>query len=181
MLDNDDSFRVVSCLYKLFGSRLQIGHIQIRTGTTTPLVQPFLVTKWYSLPIIIIHLCDPAGTRTRDPYIKSVLLCQLSYETFPYNLNQVPLFSFRRTNRRFTRFFLSDLTFPTGRIGYIFQILQWCRLTLDLHLSRRNCVNQLDSISTSTSNWRYIKDNHNRLCSDYIISHESSSRQFYTW
>ena len=37
MLDNDDSFRVVSCLYKLFGSRLQIGHIQIRTGTTTPL------------------------------------------------------------------------------------------------------------------------------------------------
>ena len=121
MLDNDDSFHVVSCLYKLFGSRLQIGHIQIRTGTTTPLVQPFLVTKWYSLPIIIIHLCDPAGTRTRDPYIKSVLLCQLSYETFPYNLNQVPLFSFRRTNRRFTRFFLSDLTFPTGRIGLLFQ------------------------------------------------------------
>ena len=95
VLDNDDSFRVVSCLYKLFGSRLQIGHIQIRTGTTTPLVQPFLVTKWCSLPIIIIHLCDPAGTRTRDAYIKSVLLCQLSYETFPYNLNQVPLFFFQ--------------------------------------------------------------------------------------
>ena len=51
ILDNDDSFRVVFCLYKLFGSRLQIGRIQIRTGTTTPLVQPFLVTKWCSLPI----------------------------------------------------------------------------------------------------------------------------------
>ena len=50
VLNNDDSFCVVSCLYKLFGSRLQIGHIQIRTGTTTPLVQPFLVTKWFSLP-----------------------------------------------------------------------------------------------------------------------------------
>ena len=24
-------------------------------------------------------LCDPAGTRTQDPYIKSVLLYQLSY------------------------------------------------------------------------------------------------------
>ena len=42
VLDNDDSFRVVSCLYKLFGSWLQIGHIQIRTGTTTPLTNLFL-------------------------------------------------------------------------------------------------------------------------------------------
>lgn len=42
ILDNDDSFRVVSCLYKLFGSWLQIGHIQIRTGTTTPLSNLFL-------------------------------------------------------------------------------------------------------------------------------------------
>ena len=25
------------------------------------------------------RLCDPAGTRTQDPYIKSVLLYQLSY------------------------------------------------------------------------------------------------------
>jgi hypothetical protein len=25
------------------------------------------------------ELCDPAGTRTQDPYIKSVLLYQLSY------------------------------------------------------------------------------------------------------
>lgn len=64
---------------------------------------------------------------------------------------------------------------------HIFQILQWCRLALDLRLSRRNCVNRSDFISTSISNWRYIKDNHNRLCSDYTISHESSSRQFYTW
>ena len=42
ILDNDDSFRVVSCLYKLFGSWLQIGRIQIRTGTTTPLTNLFL-------------------------------------------------------------------------------------------------------------------------------------------
>ena len=28
-----------------------------------------------------MRLCDPAGTRTQDPYIKSVLLYQLSYET----------------------------------------------------------------------------------------------------
>ena len=42
ILDNDDSFRVVSCLYKLFGARFQIGHIQIRTGTTTPLAYLFL-------------------------------------------------------------------------------------------------------------------------------------------
>jgi hypothetical protein len=25
-------------------------------------------------------ICDPAGTRTQDPYIKSVLLYQLSYQ-----------------------------------------------------------------------------------------------------
>jgi hypothetical protein len=25
------------------------------------------------------YLCDPAGTRTQDPYIKSVMLYQLSY------------------------------------------------------------------------------------------------------
>ena len=42
ILDNDDSFRVVFCLYKLFGARFQIGHIQIRTGTTTPLASLFL-------------------------------------------------------------------------------------------------------------------------------------------
>ena len=27
--------------------------------------------------------CDPAGTRTQDPYIKSVLLYQLSYGIVP--------------------------------------------------------------------------------------------------
>ena len=26
-----------------------------------------------------LHSCDPVGTRTQDPYIKSVLLYQLSY------------------------------------------------------------------------------------------------------
>ena len=29
-------------------------------------------------------LCDPAGTRTQDPYIKSVLLYQLSYGIVPF-------------------------------------------------------------------------------------------------
>ena len=68
MLDNDDSFHVVSCLYKLFGSRLQIGHIQIRTGTTTPLVQPFLVTKWFSLPNKSLSICvTPAGLEPATP------------------------------------------------------------------------------------------------------------------
>ncbi len=28
--------------------------------------------------------CDPTGARTRDPYIKSVLLYQLSYRVFIY-------------------------------------------------------------------------------------------------
>lgn len=28
----------------------------------------------------LILTCDPAGTRTQDPYIKSVLLYRLSYE-----------------------------------------------------------------------------------------------------
>ena len=28
--------------------------------------------------------CDPAGTRTQDPYIKSVLLYQLSYGIIPF-------------------------------------------------------------------------------------------------
>ena len=36
----------------------------------------------YQLRRMIIF-CDPDGTRTRDPYIKSVLLYQLSYEVFP--------------------------------------------------------------------------------------------------
>ena len=31
------------------------------------------------LRLIIDFCCDPAGTRTQDPYIKSVMLYQLSY------------------------------------------------------------------------------------------------------
>jgi hypothetical protein len=30
--------------------------------------------------LLVQTLCDPAGTRTQGPYIKSVLLYQLSYE-----------------------------------------------------------------------------------------------------
>jgi hypothetical protein len=36
-------------------------------------------TKQKSRPTIVGRLCEPAGTRTQDPYIKSVLLYQLSY------------------------------------------------------------------------------------------------------
>ena len=32
-------------------------------------------------------LRDPAGTRTQDPYIKSVLLYQLSYGIIPSNID----------------------------------------------------------------------------------------------
>ncbi len=32
-----------------------------------------------TLPISLTVFCDPAGIRTQDPYIKSVLLYQLSY------------------------------------------------------------------------------------------------------
>ena len=31
--------------------------------------------------------CDPAGTRTQDPYIKSVLLYQLSYGIISFSLS----------------------------------------------------------------------------------------------
>ncbi len=31
-------------------------------------------------------ICDPAGIRTQDPYIKSVMLYQLSYEILPFTL-----------------------------------------------------------------------------------------------
>ena len=37
-------------------------------------------------PRFLGELCDPAGTRTQDPYIKSVLLYQLSYRI----LNRFP-------------------------------------------------------------------------------------------
>ena len=31
----------------------------------------------------LLYPCDPAGIRTQDPYIKSVLLYQLSYQIIP--------------------------------------------------------------------------------------------------
>ncbi len=31
-----------------------------------------------------LSVCDPVGTRTQDPYIKSVLLYQLSYGILPF-------------------------------------------------------------------------------------------------
>ena len=35
---------------------------------------------WLKINDLIINFRDPAGTRTQDPYIKSVLLYQLSYQ-----------------------------------------------------------------------------------------------------
>ena len=62
-----------------------------------------------------------AGLEPATPILKGWYSKPTELRGLPYNLNQVPLFSFRRTNRRVTRFFLSDLTFPTGRIGLLFQ------------------------------------------------------------
>lgn len=44
-------FNVVSHLHKLLRSQLSIVHIQIQTGTTTPLHSAFLVNKRFSTPI----------------------------------------------------------------------------------------------------------------------------------
>ena len=42
------------------------------------------ITKYYEKKITSeeVIFCDPAGIRTQDPYIKSVLLYQLSYRVF---------------------------------------------------------------------------------------------------
>jgi hypothetical protein len=37
-----------------------------------------------------LTFCDPAGIRTQDPYIKSVLLYQLSYGIFPQKFQICP-------------------------------------------------------------------------------------------
>jgi hypothetical protein len=39
-----------------------------------------------------VRFCDPAGIRTQDPYIKSVLLYQLSYRIIFYLLLQFSKF-----------------------------------------------------------------------------------------
>ena len=96
VLDNDDSFRVVSCLYKLFGSRLQIGHIQIRTGTTTPLVKPFLVTKWFSLPNNHYpFFVTPTGLEPVTRTLKVYCASQLRYGVFPYIFKPSTTFFFQ--------------------------------------------------------------------------------------
>jgi hypothetical protein len=47
-----------------------------------------------ALMIVATATCDPAGTRTQGPYIKSVLLYQLSYRI----INLRTLFPFRAAN-----------------------------------------------------------------------------------
>lgn len=42
----------------------------------------------FDIHIISVYVCAPAGTRTRDPRIKSALLCQLSYERIILFVNQ---------------------------------------------------------------------------------------------
>ncbi len=39
-----------------------------------------VITKY----LVISAICDPAGIRTQDPYIKSVMLYQLSYGILIY-------------------------------------------------------------------------------------------------
>ena len=43
-------------------------------------------------------LSDPAGTRTQDPYIKSVLLYQLSYQIKTFLFQTLPMKSGCSTN-----------------------------------------------------------------------------------
>lgn len=40
----------------------------------------------------MIGCCTPTGTRIQDPYIKSVLLYLLSYESIKYNYSLEPLY-----------------------------------------------------------------------------------------
>jgi hypothetical protein len=61
------------------------------TGTTkgpkcfTYVVPIALKNPYYPMIARVSNLkCDPAGTRTQDPYIKSVLLYQLSYGIEPF-------------------------------------------------------------------------------------------------
>jgi hypothetical protein len=71
------------------------------TGTTkgpkcfTYVVPIALKNPYYPMIARVSNLkCDPAGTRTQDPYIKSVLLYQLSYgiEPFPSKKRDNPFF-----------------------------------------------------------------------------------------
>jgi hypothetical protein len=55
----------------------------------------FSQTKKPHLLVWFSFLCDPAGIRTQDPYIKSVMLYQLSYGIVQTN---IPLFDFGSAN-----------------------------------------------------------------------------------
>ncbi len=60
--------------------------------------------KNYKNPVIFFA-CDPAGIRTQDPYIKSVLLYQLSYRVGHFAndlyLNNIPRFQWCKDMRFF--------------------------------------------------------------------------------
>ena len=46
----------------------------------------FLLNPTYKKTTLFrVVFCDPAGTRTQDPNIKSVMLYQLSYEIIPFS------------------------------------------------------------------------------------------------
>ena len=74
----------MACFFTLviplgFGSRRTL---PIKSGGSTSLgyFQSQLAEKKKSRPNgLLFYSCDPAGIRTQDPYIKSVLLYQLSY------------------------------------------------------------------------------------------------------
>ena len=48
--------------------------------------------------------CDPAGIRTQDPYIKSVLLYQLSYGILDYRTQRPTAPAFRQKTPKLSRF-----------------------------------------------------------------------------
>lgn len=65
-----------------------------------------------------------------DVYSPVAVPCSTTWATPPY-INQVPLFYFGRTNRRFTKYLLLYLTFPTGRIDYI--SMNFCNYIIELN------------------------------------------------
>ena len=49
----------------------------------------FILKEKATISDSLLCFCDPAGTRTQDPNIKSVVLYQLSYEIIPKNVDKL--------------------------------------------------------------------------------------------
>ena len=85
---NNDIFRWVrQCFIRLFGSAACRPYLHLTVGSENQFylsqncsncIANDLGTKTKNHPKVV--LCDPAGTRTQDPIIKSDVLYQLSYK-----------------------------------------------------------------------------------------------------